>query len=290
MRTLLPVFAVFAVSAACSTTPPSRTVQGRLTGTSAQPLVLSETASGRQTATVAGAGGSFTIEVPTEQPVTLLVAEREGARVRVVRRIGPRWFVVKPGNLIELGTVRPVGTLPPELTPLEAPAPQICPAPAGQAELPYDAKVALGQTWRLADAFAEKGAQPARVVSVEMEGSTWRLAELRSGAAFTVTQADCDHVGNRDIGRDRAVITWENVDGSVETDHLDMRYCEADDASSSGSAGGTADAEAEAETCEHVDHEGCGDSGSTCDDDSELVEVEMPGACPAEGTSSPPIN
>jgi len=282
MRTLLPVFVLLA---ACSTTPPSRTVQGRLTGTRSQPLVLSETASGEQTATVAGADGSFTLQVPTDRAVTLLVAEREGARVRVVRHIGPRWFVLKPGRVIELGTVRPEGTQPPELSPLGAMTPQTCPAPAGQAELPYDAKLALGQTWRLADAFAEKGAQPARVVSVEMDGSTWRLAELRSGATFIVTQADCDHAGNRDTGRDRAVITWENVDGSIEADHLDLRYCEADGATSSGSAGGTA--EAEDETCEHIEHEGCGDGGSSCDDDSELIEVELPGACPGEGPSAP---
>ncbi len=289
MRTSLPLVLLLV---ACGTNPQTRTVQGRLTGTSSQALVLSETAAGDQRATVAGADGTFTLQVPVDTAVTLLVAEREGSRVRVVSHIGPRWFRLRPGSTVTLGVVRPEGALPAELTPTSAMTPQMCPAPAGRAELPYDAKLALGQTWRLADAFAEKGAQPKRVVSVTMDGSPWRLAELRSGASFTVTQADCDHDGNRDVGRDRAVITWENQDGSTESDHLDLRYCEGGGSSSSssnsGSAGGSEDADdADDESeCEHVEHEGCGDHSSSCDDDSQLEPVEMPGACPAEGAGS----
>lgn len=95
-------------------------------------------------------------------------------------------------------------------------------------ELPYDIRMASGQSYTpIANAFAERGAQPAAIVSVEMDGggAGWRLAELQAGTAFTVSPADCTHVGNRDIGRDRVLVTWANADGSVETDHLDLRYC-----------------------------------------------------------------
>jgi hypothetical protein len=40
-----------------------------------------------------------------------------------------------------------------------------------------------------------------------------------------VTQADCDHAGNRAAGRDRVVVTWKNADQSEGSDHLDIRYC-----------------------------------------------------------------
>ena len=42
---------------------------------------------------------------------------------------------------------------------------------------------------------------------------------------FVVTQADCDHVGNRDVGRDRAIVTWRNHDNTEDSDHIDLRYC-----------------------------------------------------------------
>ena len=86
----------------------------------------------------------------------------------------------------------------------------------------------LGNTTTpIADAFAEKGAQPAAIVSVTMDGGgSWRLAELQAGTSFVVTQADCDHDGNRDTGRDRVIVTWSNTDGSTDSDHLDIRYCE----------------------------------------------------------------
>jgi hypothetical protein len=94
------------------------------------------------------------------------------------------------------------------------------------AQLPYDVKPQLGATATpIADAFAAEGQQPASIVSVT--GATWRAAELSAGTAFVVTQADCDHQGNRDIGRDRVVVTWTNADGSTASDHLDIRYCNA---------------------------------------------------------------
>lgn len=95
--------------------------------------------------------------------------------------------------------------------------------------LPYDVRPALGATARpVIDAFAARGTQPAAIVSVTMDGGTWRLTELQAGTAFVVTRADCDHAGNRATGRDRVVVTWKNADQSQSSDHLDVRYCNAD--------------------------------------------------------------
>jgi hypothetical protein len=93
----------------------------------------------------------------------------------------------------------------------------------GDVDLPYDIRPALGATTTpIVDAFEEEGAQPAEIVSVT--GATWRLAELQAGTSFVVTASDCDHAGNRDVGRDRVVVTWKNADGSTHSDHLDIRY------------------------------------------------------------------
>ncbi len=97
----------------------------------------------------------------------------------------------------------------------------------GGVDLPYDVKPQLGATSTpIFDAFAEKGAQPAAVVSVTLDDGSWRLSELQSGTPFIVTPDDCSHRGNRDVGRDRVVVTWRNADGSMQSDHLDIRYCE----------------------------------------------------------------
>jgi hypothetical protein len=99
-----------------------------------------------------------------------------------------------------------------------------------EADLPYDVRMAEGQSVTpIADAFAEKGAQPQAILSVEMDGgggAGWRLAELQAGATFTVTGTDCAHTGNRDVGRDRVIVTWRSASGAVESDHLDLRYCD----------------------------------------------------------------
>jgi hypothetical protein len=95
----------------------------------------------------------------------------------------------------------------------------------GEADLPYAVKLEIGDTFTLADAFAEKGAQPAEILSVEMEDGSWRLSEIRSLQSFTVDQSDCDHEGNRSRGRDRIFVSWRNTDGSLDVDHLDLRYC-----------------------------------------------------------------
>lgn len=94
-----------------------------------------------------------------------------------------------------------------------------------RADLPYDARPQVGETYQLSQSFLEKGALPAAVLKVTMEGTPWRLKELRDDTPFVITEQDCSHQGNRDTGRDRAFVTWRNTDGSVETDHIDLRYC-----------------------------------------------------------------
>lgn len=97
----------------------------------------------------------------------------------------------------------------------------------GEAKLPYDVKPQLGQTFRLVDAFLLEGPAPASIVNVTMDNPSYHLAELSANAPFVITQADCDHKGNRDVGRDRIFVTWQNAGGGTQTDHLDIRYCEA---------------------------------------------------------------
>lgn len=95
-------------------------------------------------------------------------------------------------------------------------------------ELPYDVRPALGATTQpIQEAFAEKGGQPAAIDSVTLEGGSWRLAELQAGTAFLVTEDDCTHRGNRDVGRDRVIVTWrDDLNGVSQSDHLDIRYCQ----------------------------------------------------------------
>ncbi len=95
-------------------------------------------------------------------------------------------------------------------------------------ELPYDIRPALGATTQpIRDAFAEQsGVQPASIDAVTMDGGTWRLAELQAGTAFLVSEDDCTHAGNRDIGRDRVIVTWrDTASAATQVDHLDIRYC-----------------------------------------------------------------
>ena len=94
-------------------------------------------------------------------------------------------------------------------------------------DLPYDIKMILGETYvPIIDAFLEKGAVPDNILEVTMEDGSWRMDELVALESFEVTEADCNHDGNRDIGRDRIFVTWETLNGDTETDHLDLRYCE----------------------------------------------------------------
>jgi hypothetical protein len=165
--------------------------------------------------------------------------------------------------------------------------PESCYKP-GKADLPYDARPNVGDSWKLLDAFLEKGAPPTAVLDVTMEGGgAWRLAELKSGAEFVITQADCDHEGNKATGRDRIFVTWENSDGSTETDHLDMRYC------SGGGGGGTATvAAAPTGECKGSEGSACSDdsTGKSDCDGSSLKPEDHPAdalpTCSAEGTAT----
>ena len=94
-----------------------------------------------------------------------------------------------------------------------------------ESELPYDVRPQLGEVFQLEMAFLEEGPAPAAILSVTMENGDWRLAELQANTPFTIDQADCDHEGNRDTGRDRIEVAWQNHDGSTDEDHLDIRYC-----------------------------------------------------------------
>jgi hypothetical protein len=97
---------------------------------------------------------------------------------------------------------------------------------AERGALPYDIRPATGATTQpILDAFAERGGQAPTIVSVTMDGGTWRLAELQAGTSFVVTQDDCSHAGNHGTGRDRVFVTWTNADQTTSTDHLDIRYC-----------------------------------------------------------------
>jgi hypothetical protein len=94
-------------------------------------------------------------------------------------------------------------------------------------ELPYDVKPQLGSTATpVLDAFAENGGTAPTIVSVTMDGGSWRLTELQNSTPFVVTSDDCNHQGNRDVGRDRVFVTWQTATGGTATDHLDIRYCE----------------------------------------------------------------
>jgi len=95
-----------------------------------------------------------------------------------------------------------------------------------EAKLPYDVKPQLGATATpILDAFAAENAVVPTIVSVTDDGG-WRLTELQNSTPFVVTQDDCSHQGNRDVGRDRVIVTWKNPDGTTQTDHLDIRYCQ----------------------------------------------------------------
>lgn len=98
----------------------------------------------------------------------------------------------------------------------------------GNADLVYNVDLALGQTFKLTDAFLMKSPYlPKAIISLEMQSPPeWRLAELVANTPYVVDQDDCDHDGNHGQGRDRYEITWENADGSTESDHFTIRYCE----------------------------------------------------------------
>ncbi|MBI2374941.1 MAG: hypothetical protein HYV07_13175 [Deltaproteobacteria bacterium] len=95
-----------------------------------------------------------------------------------------------------------------------------------RAELPCNISVPEGSTFKLSDAFLTEGPAPAAILEVQMDGDPWRLEELQTDTPFIVTADDCAHRGNRDVGRDRLFVLWQNLDGSVELEHIDVRYCD----------------------------------------------------------------
>jgi len=203
--------------------------------------------------------GKFSLTVAADHTYQLTVANRgAGGRLRIVSQVSwrsgakIRWAKVTGGSSISIGNVRPVGTAAVAAASYgsdgngsgsESENESSAGTPSGlitscggasstsgsstdgcYSDLPYDAKLPLGATYFVEQSFWEKGPSPKKIVKVEVEGG-WRAAELQSNTPFVVTQADCDHQGNKDKGRDRIFVTWENFDGSTETDHLDMRYC-----------------------------------------------------------------
>ena len=166
-------------------------------------------------------------------------------------------------------------------------------ASTSEADLPYDVRPAVGSSFKLTDAFLFKGPLPAAVTAVTMDGGTWRLAELTANTTFTITQADCDHAGNRSTGRDRIFVTWTNADGSVKTDHLDLRYCDGNPTTTPTAPPPAVSTHADCEddhapTCSsgyEIESECDGDknSGVARDDQAEHDE-----SCDDKGTVCPP--
>jgi hypothetical protein len=229
---------IFVLLSACST-PPTREISGQVTTAGA--AVIAQSAAGRRFVAPLDARGAFRLSVPAGDVYRLVVAVRAPAGWAAVTRLkwplagAPLWARVSTGPTLRLGeTFAPGPDIVDDGSSDGAPLPPAM-CPVGEADLPYDVRLGVGDSFRLTDAFREKGPLPQAILSVTMEGGSWRLAELEADAAFTVTQADCDHAGNRDRGRDRVFVTWRNADGSSETDHLDLRYCDGGD--SSGSSG-----------------------------------------------------
>jgi len=236
-------------------------------------------------------------------PVRLLVAQPSGTAAGnfvATQHVGPSWFVLRQGGVLPLGLIHAAGnprvivegTPPPTDPPVH-----MCPGStttAGEADLPYDVRPQLGDTFKLDDAFLARGPLPAAIVSVTMDGGDWRLTELQADTAFTITQADCDHVGNRDVGRDRIFVTWKNADGSTRTDHLDLRYCDGGGGGGSSSASTTSSTTAA--SCEDDSTNVCGETEeveSECEHGSAGMEVDSDDAsgttatCSTDGTTKP---
>lgn len=238
----------------------TRTVTGRLAiasygGRLDNPVLYAMSAEDEKaTLATVEPSGRFALKLAAGKTYQLLVANRgAGGRLTVVSQVSwragakIRWAKLSGGSEMSIGTVRPVGATVSTLTygsgsgsggdaedekdagdgPVVACSGSGSSADDGgscDSDLPYDAKVPLGATYFLEQSFWEKGPSPAKILKVEVEGG-WREAELKANTPFVITQADCDHQGNKEVGRDRIFVTWQNFDGSTETDHMDMRYC-----------------------------------------------------------------
>lgn len=217
------------------------------------PALVAQAEDGSYATASVDADGHFVIKLAGDGSYRFSVARvaQDGTLVIVTRirlDAGSYWGHVASGGRVDLGTIRPedrghsYGSYDDYYGGHEREHERdggvACVPHSGRADLPYDVKLEIGDTFRLSDAFLEKGPRPAAIVSVTMEDGAWRLPTLRADQPFTVDAADCAHAGNRDTGRDRVFVTWQNADGSRETDHLDVRYCEAaSGGSGSGSSG-----------------------------------------------------
>lgn len=265
---------------------PARSVNGQLSvallSRLDNPAIVLRTSDGQRRVTRVARTGEFQLDAPVGKSVHLAVAGttpsgalREDSTINWPNA----WTRVGPGPRIELGVVRlrggTVETFPREDGGVEDDGEddgEDChEGGSARSDLPYDAKIPLGATFRLSDSFLEKGPVPARIVSVTMEGGgTWRLAELIADTAFVLTQADCEHEGNRDIGRDRVVVTWENADGSTESDHLDLRYCEGSTPPSANARAGGSGSSGSSGSCPEVCEDENENDDSDCDDEGNV--------------------
>lgn len=291
-RTLVVVSLLFL---GCSTQPPgaSRSVSGQLStallGQLDNPAIVMRTADGERRVTRASRTGQFKLEVPVGKTVHLAAASTTAAgvlREESTLRWPGAWVRVEAGRPVELGVVRARGGSTAAAMPeaghgggggdddVEEGDEGCSATEQGRADLPYNSKIPLGAAYKLTDSFLEKGALPAAILSVTMEGGgAWRLAELQADTTFTVTQSDCEHPGNRDTGRDRVVVTWRNADGSTESDHFEVRYCEGSTPPSANARPASTGSSSEhcAEICE--DDERNDDSECDSHDDDGLIEV-----------------
>lgn len=296
----------------------SRVVKGQLALSSLaqldNPAIVMRGADGSQRITHLSRTGEFKLTVPVG--VSLRLAVGTSSPSGVIREVSTihwphAWTRVSAGTVVELGVVHLLGASAraaareadggldddhgdhgddgEDENEHEGEGDDHCggSSQSARAELPCDAKIPLGASYQLMDSFLEKGVAPAAIVSVTLEHGSWRLAELQANTVFTVTQSDCDHAGSHDTGRDRAVITWRNADGSVQSDDLELRYCDGDSAPSanraptsnapqSGSVDGGYCGDRSTTVCE--DQSAGGDSECDGDDDDSGLEEGTPGA------------
>ena len=297
-RTVLSLLLLLLVG--CSTSDPgaSRQISGQLSTQSMlmldNPAIIVETGDGARRVARVARTGEFQILVPTNTSLHLGIATTlpSGALRETSTIVWPsRSTVVQPGTPIELGTVYRRGedasVCGREGHSRDDDSDGSCPSPAAQrADLPYDARLPIGATFRLSNAFFEKGPAPAKILSVTMSGGDWRLVELKSDALFTVTQADCAHAGNRSTGRDRVEVTWQNNDGSTQTDHLDLRYCDGGTPPPSSAPVATAGASVPCESIEVCDGSDQAEHGC---DRNDFEGVSSGGAVPRSGVCQTPV-
>jgi hypothetical protein len=301
----LRLLSLVVLLAGCSNSDPSasRKVSGQLSTRSLltldNPAIVVTTGDGERKVFRVARTGEFDLQVPTNTSLRLGIATTlKTATLRETSTIlwPNRTSLVRPGAPIDLGVVRRPGEDSIAPTP-EREAGGVddgddrCEAGSMKADLPYDAKLPLGSSFRLSNAFYEKGSLPAQILSVTMSGGSWRLTELKADTVFAVTQADCQHEGNRSTGRDRIEVTWKNHDGSTETDHLDMRYCDGDSAPPAAPVASTGSAPIACTPTEVCD-DGSDDGEHGCDNDQfEGVlpggDVARPSGCDPAPTPTP---